>query len=97
MRCINIKKVIIVRNKDDNTKFVAQLSKEFAQAVNIYCETIEINPEQFIRDAIVEKLIHSYVDIKSEDFIYVGTKFPEAKKPLKNCLKAMKLAIKIVE
>ncbi len=76
---------------------MAQLSQEFIQAVNIYCETIEIEPEQFIRDAIVEKLIHSYGDIKSEDYIYVGTKFPEVKKPLKNCLKAMKLAINIVE
>ncbi len=58
------------------------LSQEFAQAVNIYYETIEIESEHFIRDAIVEKLIHSYGDIKSEEYIYVGTKFPEVKKPL---------------
>jgi len=45
----------------------------------------------------VEKLIHSYGDIKSENYIYVGTKFPEVKKSLKNCLKVMKLAIEIVE
>lgn len=92
-----IKKVVIVRSKYDNTKFVVQLSQEFGQAVNIYCETIEIEPEQFIRDAIVEKLIHSYGDIKSENYIYVGTKFPEVKKPLKDCVKTMKLAIEVME
>ncbi len=81
----------------DNTKFVVQLSQEFAQVVHFYCETIEINPEQFIRDVIVEKLIHSYRDIKSEDNIHVGMKFPEVKKPLKSCLKGMKLAIEIME
>lgn len=76
---------------------MGQLSQEFAHAANIYCETIEIDFEQFIRDAIVEKLIHSYGDIRSEDYIYVGTKTPEVKKSLKNCLKVMKLAIEIVE
>ena len=95
--CYMIKKIGITRKKGKSVKITVRLPQDLARSVNVYCETIEIEPEQFIRDAIVEKLIHSYGDIKSEDYIYVGTKFPKVKKSLKNCLKAMKLAIEIVE
>ena len=87
--------MINVRNRDDSIKFTVRLSQKFAQTVNIYCETIEINPEQFIRDAIVKDLIRTYVELQSEDFIYLGDKFPEVKKSLKKCLESMKLAIEM--
>ena len=87
----------IVRNKDDSTEFTVRLSEKFAQAVNIYCETIEIGPEEFIRDAIVKDLIRTYLDVQREDYIYLGDKFPVVKKPLKKCLESMKLAIEIIE
>jgi len=45
----------------------------------------------------VKDLIRTYVDLHSEDYIYLGDKFPEVKKPLKICLEAMNLAIKIME
>ena len=65
-----IKKEVIVRNKDKITEFTVRLSQEFAQTVNIYFETIEIEPEQFIRDAIVKDLIRTYLDVQREDYIY---------------------------
>lgn len=89
--------MVFVRNKDDSQGFTVRVSQELTQAVNIYCETIEIESKQFIRDAIVEKLIRTYVELKSEDYIYLGDKFPEVKKPLKKSLEAMKLVIEMRE
>lgn len=78
-------------------EFTVRLSQELAQAVNIYCEIIEIEPEPFIRDAIVKDLIRTYVDLQREDYIYLDDKFPLVKKPLKKYLESMKLAIEITE
>ena len=39
----------------------------------------------------------TYTDLKSEEFIYIGTKLPDIKKPLKKCLKTIKLAIEAIE
>lgn len=88
-----IKKVVIVRNKDENTEFTVRLSQGFAQAVNIYCNTIEIEPKQFVRDAIVKDLIRTHVELQSEEYIYVGDKFPEVKKPLKQFFEVVRLTI----
>ena len=49
MRCYIIRKGVIGRNKDDNTKFTVRLSHKLARVVKIYCETIEIKPKQFIK------------------------------------------------
>ncbi len=88
-----IKKVVIVRNKDDNPKFTVRLSQELAQAINIYCETIEMKPEQFIKDAIVKDLMRTYVVLQPENYICLGDKFPEVKKPLNMCFEVMRLMI----
>ncbi len=61
--------------------------------MNIYSKTIEIEPEQFIRDAIVKDLIRTYVDLQSEDYIYLGDKFPKVKKPLMQFFEVMRLKI----
>ena len=83
------------KRKIRNQKFTVSLSKEITNAVQIYCETIEIEPKEFIRDAIVKDLMRTYTEIQSEEFIYIATKVPEVKRPLKKCLEAMKMAIKI--
>ncbi len=92
-----VKKVVIVRKKIVSTKFTLRLSQEFAQAVNIYCKTVEIKPKKFIRDAIVKDLIRTYVDLQREDYIYLSDKFPKVKKPLKEYLESMKLTFEITE
>ena len=45
----------------------------------------------------MKDLIRTYVDLQREDYIYLGDKFPEVKKPLKKYLESMKLAIEITE
>ncbi len=45
----------------------------------------------------MKDLIRTYLDVQREDYIYLGDKFPEVKKPLKKCLEVMKLAIEIME
>lgn len=72
---------------------MVQLSRDIAKALKVYCETIEIEPEQFINDAIVKDLIQTSVDLQSEEYIYVGDKFPEVKKPLKQFFEVMKLTM----
>ncbi len=74
---------------------MVQLSRDIAKALNVYCEIIEIEPEQFIKDAIVKDLIQTSVDLQSEEYIYVGDKFPEVKKPLKPFFEVMKLTIEL--
>ena len=49
--------------------------------------------EHLIRDAIVKDLIRTNVELQSEEYIYVGDKFPEVKKPLKQFFEVMRLAI----
>jgi len=92
-----MKEEITIERKRDKSEFLVKLSQEIANAVEIYCETIEIRPEQFIRNAVVKDLIRTFVNIQSEDYIYLGDKYPEVKKPLKKCLETMKLAIEIME
>ena len=89
--------MIVIERGNRCTDFSVKISQEVAKAIKVYCETIEMKSIQFIRDAIVEKLIHSYVDIESEDYILIGDRFPEVKKPLNDCLKTMKLAIEMKE
>lgn len=89
--------MIVIERGNHCTDFLIKISQEVANAIKVYCETIEMKSIQFVRDAIVEKLIHSYVDIESEDYILIGDRFSEVKKPLKVCLKAMKLAIEMKE
>ena len=79
--------------KNNSVDFLIKSPQVVVDAIKIYCETIEIKPEQFIKDAIVKDLIHTYGDLQSEQYIYVGDKYPEVKKPLKMWLGVMKLAI----
>ncbi|KKN06488.1 hypothetical protein LCGC14_1076800 [marine sediment metagenome] len=88
-----MKDLIIIEEKNNKAEFLVKLSQEIAHVVKIYCDTIEINPEQFIRDAIVKGLIQTYVDLQSEEYIYVGDKFPEVKKPLKKFFEVSRLMI----
>ena len=77
--------------ENSSVEFLIKSPQVVVDAIKIYCETIEIKPEQFIKDAIVKDLIHTYGDLQSEEYIYVGDKFPEVKKPLKHFFDAMKL------
>lgn len=45
----------------------------------------------------MKDLIRTYVELQSEDHIYLGDKFPRVKKPLKKCLESMRLTIEIRE
>ncbi len=65
-----MKDLIIIEEKNNKLEFVVKLSQEIAHAIKIYCETIEVKPEQFIRDAIMKDLIRTYVDLQREDYIY---------------------------
>lgn len=68
-----------------NGIFMVKIALKVSQAIKIYCNIIAIEPKEFIKDAMVEQFIHSYIDINSEDFILVGRSVPEVKKPLKQC------------
>ena len=59
-----MKDLIIFEEKNNKSEFVVKLSQEIAHVFIIYCETIEIDHEQFIKDAIVKDLIKTYIDLK---------------------------------
>ncbi len=65
-----MKDLIIIEKKNNKSELVVKLSQGNANAIKTYCETIEIESKQFIRDVIVKDLIRTYVELQSEDFIY---------------------------
>ena len=73
----------IIKSKMNPSTFSVSLPPKISNAVKIYCETIEIEPKEFITDAIVKDLIRTHAELKSEEFIYMATKVPEVKKPFK--------------
>lgn len=85
-----MKKITVIEKRNKISEFTVKLSGDIAHSLKIYCETIEIEPEMFIKDAIVKDLIQTYVGLQSEKFIYVGDNLPEVKKPLKHFFDAMK-------
>lgn len=81
------------KKENKSVKFSVKISQPVAEAVIIFCETIEIDPKEFIRDAIVEKLLRTHVELKSEDYIYLGDRIPEVKKPLKTFFEGVRLML----
>jgi len=88
-----MKKLIIFEEQNKYFEFSVKLSSDIAHSLKIYCETIEIDPEMFIKDTIVKDLIQTYVNLQSEEHIYLGDKYSKVKKPLIDWLKTMELVI----
>lgn len=86
-----MRNITIMKKENKNIEFTVKLSANAGPILKIYCETIENEPEMFIKDAIVKNLIQTYIVLQLEEYIYVGDKFLEVKKPLKHFFNAIKL------
>jgi len=86
-----------VENENQNEKFLVSFPKPIANGIKVYCDTMEVEPERFINDAVVKDLIRTFLNVQREDYMHLGDTFPTVKKPLKKLLETMKMAMKIQE
>jgi len=87
--CVGIRRLFLREKTNKNSKFKINFAQELTNVIDIYCKTIEISPEEYIKDAITKDLIRTFVDIQPEEYIYLGNEYPEVKKPLKPFFNAM--------
>ena len=49
----------------------SQLLRKSSVYINLYCKSIEIKPEKFIRDAVIKELISVFVKIQTEKCVWI--------------------------
>jgi hypothetical protein len=76
---------------------MVKIIPELTEALDTNSKIIDTSPEQYIINSVVKDLIRTFLNIQSENYVYIGDNQDTIKKLLKKYLIAMKLAIEIID